>query len=210
MNKTLWTLLGVVLVAATSLLAGVYFDLVVHQVGPGSSLTEVLTAFGVHLDFARPEEWRSYFVDQERSGEWKIHEETVSLTSFVHSNRVIGSASDRSNPPPWDITGYVKSDLKFLAFTGADVGAGIYVVKVHSGGIPNKPAFTNTIFRGYIFGWNADDKGETKFRRCPLVLLREADVTKTEYQISVDDVSKLLSPAICENLTFPELMPEKP
>jgi hypothetical protein len=207
MNKTLLALLAVVGLAASSLFAGVYLDFIVRQVGPSSSLNDVLTAFGVHLDFARPDEWHGYFVDQERSGEWRIHEETVSLTSFVHSNRVIGSASDSSNPPPWDITGYVKSDSKFLVFTGADVGAGIYVVKAHSGGVPNKPAFTNTIFRGYIFAWNVNDRGELKFRRCPLVLLREAE--RKEYQMSVDDLSKLLSPAICDNLTFPELMPER-
>jgi len=207
MNKTLWTLLGVVLVAASSLLAGVYLDLVVHQVGPNSSLNDVLTAFGVHLDFARSDERHGYFVDQERSGEWKIHEETLSLTSFVHSNRVIGSASDPSNPPPWDITGYVKSDAKFLAYTGADIGAGIYVVKAYSAGIPNKPAFTNTFFKGYIFGWNVSDKGEMKFRRCPLALLREADVKN--YKISADDIIGMLSPVSCDNLTFPELMPEK-
>jgi hypothetical protein len=206
MNRTSWALLGAVLVAASSLFAGLYLDLVIRQVGPGSSINDLMTAFGVHLDFARSEEWHGYFVDQERSGEWKIHEETINLTDFVHSNRVIGSASDPRNPPPWDITGYVKSDSKFLVYTGADVGAGVYIVKAHVGGIDNKKDFSNTLFKGYIFGWNVNEKNETKFRRCPLVLLREAD--NKEYSISVNDVSPLLSPAICNDLTFPELLPE--
>lgn len=207
MNKGLWSLLGVVAVAATSLLAGVYLDLTVRQVGPSSSLGDVLSAFGVHLDFARSEDWRGYYVDQERNGEWKIHDEILSLTNFVHSNRVIGSASDSNNPPPWEVTGYIKSDSKFLAYTGEDVGAGIYLVKASAGGIPTKPTFTNTIFRGYLFGWNDSDKGETKFRRCPLVLVREADRQKS--QLSADDVSGLLSPKICDDLMFPQLTPEK-
>ncbi len=207
MNKGLLSLLALVAVAATSLLAGVYLDLTVRQVGPNSSLTDVLTAFGVHLDFARSEDWRGYYVDQERNGEWKVHDEILSLTDFVHSNRVIGSASDPNNPPPWEVTGYVKSDSKFLAYTGEDVGAGIYLVKASAGGIPTKPTFTNTIFRGYLFGWNVNDKGETKFRRCPLVLVREADRQKS--QLTADDVSGLLSSKICDDLTFPELTPEK-
>jgi|SRR5689334_5320756 hypothetical protein len=91
----------------------------------------------------------------------------VNLTGFVHSNRVIGSASDPNNPPPWDVTGYVKSDSKFLVFTGADIGAGFYLIKADSGGIASKPAFTNTIFRGYLFGWNTTDKGEQKFKKMP-------------------------------------------
>jgi hypothetical protein len=207
MKAALWALLGVFVGAVSSLLAGVYLDFIVRQVGPGSSLTDVLTAFVVHLDFARSEEWRGYYVDQERSGEWKIHEERVDLINFVHSNRVIGSASDPNNPPPWDITGYVKSDSKFLAFTGADLGAGFYLVRADSGGIASKPALTNTIFRGYLFGWNTNDKGEQKFRRCPVVLLRETD--RQQFQISAGDVSGLLSPTICDDLTFPKLMPEK-
>ena len=208
MTKIIWSLLGVIAVAATSLLAGVSLDLTVRQVGSNSSLADVLTAFGVHLDFARSEDWRGYYVDQERNGEWKIHDEIVSLTNFVHSNRVIGSASDPSNPPPWELTGYVKSDSKFLVFTGEDLGAGIYLVKASAGGVPKKPTFTNTIFKGYLFGWNVSDEGESKFRRCPLVLLRETD--RQKFQISSDDVSAMLSPALCDDLTFPELAPERP
>jgi len=61
--KALWVILAIIAVAASSLFAGVYLDFIVRQVGPSSSFSDVLTAFGVHLDFARSEEWRDFYVD---------------------------------------------------------------------------------------------------------------------------------------------------
>ena len=121
---------------------------------------------------------------------------------------MIGSADDPDNQPGgWDLTGYTKSDSKFLSYTGPDIGAGFYLLKAASRSIRNKPAYSNTFFQGYIFGWNMDEKDVTRFMRCPLVLIREQDVKA--FQISVDDVKDVLAPMRCENLTFPALEPEK-
>src|ERR1700722_14781322 len=100
MKVTLAAIALAVLVVVSSLLAGIYVDLIVHKVG---SWNEVIDAFGVHVDFARSDKWRGYFVDQEPTGEWKVHEEVMDLTSFLRSSRVIGTATDPDNPPGWDL-----------------------------------------------------------------------------------------------------------
>lgn len=190
-------LLGL-LVIISSLLAGVYIDLIVHKV---SSWNEIIDAFGVHLDFARPEKWQGYFVDIEASGEAKVHSETVDLTSFVHSQRVIGSATDPENLPSWEVTGYVKSDAKYLIYTGADIGIGMYLLSA-STKIKTKPRYSNTFFVGYRWG-----KNDEKFRKCPYVLIRDSDVTS--FSITKDDLAEFFTPMSCEDVLFPALRDEK-
>jgi hypothetical protein len=193
----IWTIALGVLVVISSLLAGIYIDLIVHKV---TSRSEILDAFGVHLDFARSEKWQGYFVDQETTGEWKVHAEAVDLTSFVHSNPVIGTATDPENLPSWDLTGYTKSDSEYLVNSGEDIGIGFYLLTAHSG-IKTKPTFANTFFAGYRFG-----KNDEHFLKCPYVLIRENDIHT--FQITKEDLKDFLLPMSCDNLSFPALLPQ--
>src|SRR5208283_764973 len=206
--KGVWIVLLAILVVLSSLLAGIYVDLIVQKV---SSWDEVIDAFGIDVDFARREKWHGYFPDQETTGEWKINNEIWSLTSFIRSNRITGIVTNPENKSGrgWDIVGYIKSDTKFIAQTGEDIGAGFYLLKAIPGGLPNKPKFDATIFTGFWFGYDSNNLGELKFRRCPYVLIRERDVQ--QFSVESTDIRAVLPlpKTTCDDLVFPELALEQ-